>query len=246
MTNKTLVQKALEIASRYDTIYLWGTFGAPLTEKLIAQKVKQYPKNYSESRQTYLKKQIQYSPWAFDCVGLIKGILWGWTGDEDKTYGGAVYRSKDVPDINAGTMAKRTLENSEDFETILPGEVVFKSGHIGIYAGEGKVVEATLDEKTDGITISDLWEGNWVGHGKLPWVEYEEESHSPEVGDRVLFSGNRHYTSSNGDKSFPATAGPAQVTLVAEGKKHPYHIIHTDKTSNVYGWVDESTVTKAT
>ena len=155
-----------------------------------------------------------------------------------------------MPDINAGTMAKRTLDCKTDLSEILPGEVVFKSGHIGIYVGEGKVVEATLNNRYDGVVITDLSEGNWTGHGKLPWVEYtdsvlnNEEKRPLAVGDTVLFSGSRHYTSSNGDKSFYAKVGPAKITHFSEGKKHPYHIIHTDKTSNVYGWVDADTVTR--
>ncbi|MBQ4322944.1 MAG: hypothetical protein IJC19_03290 [Clostridia bacterium] len=254
MTNKELVQRAISIAENHKTIYLWGTFGAPLTENLIRQKAKQYPRNYSAGRRAYLRTQISARPTAFDCVGLIKGILWGWNGAEDKSFGGAVYQSNGVPDINAGTMAKRTMEQSTDFEQLVLGEVVFKNGHIGIYAGEGKVVEATLEGDKDGVVISPLFEGAWTGHGKLPWVDYtdlplqeEEEAPQeilpPDVGDTVYFSGNRHYTSSSSDRSYSARPGPARVTNRAEGRKHPYHIIHTDKTSNVYGWVDEDTVT---
>ena len=31
--------------------------------------------------------------YGFDCVNLIKGVLWGWSGDASKTYGGAAYKS---------------------------------------------------------------------------------------------------------------------------------------------------------
>lgn len=59
------------------------------------------------------------------------------------------------------------------------------------------------------------------------------------MGDVVRFSGGTHYVGSRLDQGYPARPGPAMITLLAPGTKHPYHLIHTDGTSNVYGWVDE-------
>ena len=62
-----------------------------------------------------------------------------------------------------------------------------------------------------------------------------------KVGDIVQFNGGNHYVSSSatnptGSKCKP---GPAKITLQAKGAKHPWHLIHTDSQSRVYGWVDE-------
>lgn len=59
------------------------------------------------------------------------------------------------------------------------------------------------------------------------------------VGSVVNFSGSRHYVSSTGDKGYGAKPGPAKITQTNPGSKHPYHLIHTDSSSNVYGWVNE-------
>lgn len=65
------------------------------------------------------------------------------------------------------------------------------------------------------------------------------------VGDTVRFDGGYHYVSS--DASNPTgskcAAGNAKITLInrASWSKHPYHLIHTDSSSRVYGWVDEGT-----
>lgn len=69
---------------------------------------------------------------------------------------------------------------------------------------------------------------------------------SYNVGDVVNFHGGTHYVSSwPGSKGYSASAGKAKITLgpncAGNGKAHPWHLIHTDGASNVYGWVDEGT-----
>ena len=66
------------------------------------------------------------------------------------------------------------------------------------------------------------------------------------VGDIVNFHGGTHYVSSYSDsKGYKARAGKAKITLDPNcrknGKAHPWHLIHIDSSSNVYGWVDEGT-----
>ena len=67
-----------------------------------------------------------------------------------------------------------------------------------------------------------------------------------KAGDIVQFKGGTHYTNSAASgKGYPAKAGPAKITLdkncANNGGVHPWHLIHTDGTSNVYGWVDTGT-----
>ncbi len=65
------------------------------------------------------------------------------------------------------------------------------------------------------------------------------------VGDVVQFAGGPHYKSSDAaSPSAKPKAGPARVTRIAKGKPHPFHVVHTDKQSTVYGWVDADKVTK--
>lgn len=65
------------------------------------------------------------------------------------------------------------------------------------------------------------------------------------VNDIVDFSGGKVYTNANAKStSSSAKAGPAKVTKISEKGSHPYHIVHTDSQSSVYGWVDASTVKK--
>ena len=53
------------------------------------------------------------------------------------------------------------------------------SGHVGVYVGDGKVIECT-PKWTNDVQYSNLGNlgyttghfRNWTKHGKLPWVEY--------------------------------------------------------------------------
>lgn len=67
-------------------------------------------------------------------------------------------------------------------------------------------------------------------------------STSYKVGDVVQFSGSKHYTSATATSGSTAKPGPAKITQISKGAKHPYHVVHTDSTSNVYGWVDAADI----
>lgn len=68
-----------------------------------------------------------------------------------------------------------------------------------------------------------------------------------KVGDIVHFNGGYHYISSDAvnPTGSKCAAGNAKITNInrASWSRHPYHLIHTDDSSRVYGWVDEGTFT---
>lgn len=177
MTSKSFIEKAQSIAKNYKTAYVWGTFGLVANASNMQRMINQYSKN---SKYLSAARKIYGNGYFFDCVGLIKAILWGWSGNSAKTYGGAVYASNGVPDISADQMIAKCSGVSANFSNIIPGEVVWMSGHIGIYVGNGKVVEST-PSFTGGVqitacanigTIAGLNSRKWTKHGKLPYVDY--------------------------------------------------------------------------
>lgn len=192
ITNKEFVEKAMDIAENYNTVYMWGTFGHVVKDSLIESKAKQYPERYSDSRQSNLEKLVEKDYWGFDCVGLIKGILWGWNGNRAKSYGGAVYQANGVPDSSANTIFKKCAEQSSDFSNVEVGEAVWMDGHIGIYVGNGLVVEATNKWK-DGVQITacncsktGYNRRDWTKHGKLPYVEYVKEKPAKNIVEETI------------------------------------------------------------
>lgn len=209
MTAKEMIEKCLDIAKNYKTIYMYAAYGFQVTDATIASKKKQNLNGWynSSTRVKKLKAVANQNPptWGFDCVNLLKGILWGWVGDTAKEKGGAKYGANGVPDTNANGLFNRCLNKSEDFTTIVPGEAVWLEDHIGLYVGNNLVVECTssFDNK---VLISGLKniaevEGypnrKWTKHGFLPWLDYEgllPEQEAPvevkyELGDRTLKEG---------------------------------------------------------
>lgn len=187
MTDKELVAKAKDIAINYQTTYIWGGFGAPITEATI-QRAEQYSKNKTSGYAKEARK-LSGAPKAFyfDCVGLIKAILWGWNGDNSKSYGGAKYKANGVPDIGADAMITKCTGISTSFSNVQAGEVVWMEGHIGIYIGNGLAVECTpkWDNGVQITAVSNIGtkagynSRKWTKHGKLPYVTYTNAAIKP-------------------------------------------------------------------
>ena len=177
-TGKELAEAALNVAKNFKTLYVMGWFGAPMN---AANKTR-YCNNHSYNKAADRTKMINAATadtFGFDCVGLIKGLLWGWCGDASRIYGGAGYAANGVPDIGADAMITKCSGVSTDFSKIEVGEAVWMSGHIGIYIGDGLAVECTPSWKNRvqvtacNRAVSGYNRRNWTKHGKLPWVNYE-------------------------------------------------------------------------
>ena len=196
MQNTVFVEKAVDIAKNYKTTYIWGGIGLPITAETIKRAEQSYSKNTTAGYAAAAKK-LSGDPKAFyfDCIGLIKAVLWGWCGDNSKTYGGARYASNGVPDLGADdTIAQCSEVCSYIWRDIVPGEAVWCKGHIGIYIGDGLAVECTPAWK-NGVQITAV--GNigkkdgyntrtWTKHGKLPWVDYSEKQEDTSMTEKEI------------------------------------------------------------
>ncbi len=193
MTADEFCKRAVGIVKNYKTCYCLGGFGHFCNDKNIKRELSRTDVNNKPYEQGM--RSIENKGFIFDCVGLIKGILWGWHGDSSFVYGGAVYISNDVPDVGANGMIKRCNNVSTDFSNIQKGEVVWLEGHIGIYVGEvdgvpGCVVECTprWNIAPHGVKISGIkslgytgsYSRTWTKHGFLPFVDYTEKTEPKE------------------------------------------------------------------
>lgn len=153
--------------------YWYGTFGNTATEALYVSKKKQYPRYYNWAGTPYDNFPSQYGKRVHDCVGLIKGYLWSDTATSTPEYDAA-------QDVSANGMFAKCKEsgNISDMPDI-PGILVFMCGHVGVYIGNGEVIEARGHEY--GVVKTALKSRPWKWWGKCPWIDYgSTDSTQPE------------------------------------------------------------------
>ena len=147
--------------------YVWGTFGQVLTSGLLAAKVEQYPDAVGGYYDFIVANWLGNR--TADCIGLIKGYSW-----LDEVTHETVYGSNEMPDIGADQMYEAAIEKGP-ISTIpeIPGLAVWKPGHIGIYIGNGQVIEAAGTRI--GVIQSSLYNGTFTHWLKIPYINYIEE-----------------------------------------------------------------------
>ena len=258
MRANDLVQKVVNIARNYKTLYVYACFGAPMTNsnknRYMGSKAI-YEFNRRADRAGKIRNASS-NTFGFDCVNLIKGVLWGWNGNLNHVYGGAVYGSNGVPDTNAnGVFCDYCYNQSSNCSNIVPGEFVWMEGHIGVYIGDGLAVECT-PIWADGVQITAV--GNigakagyatrtWTSHGKSKFVDYSgspspapQPQPTPElkyhVGQEVVVNGQL-YGTSNGDNPGSVVSNvETTITRAVAGKPFPYN------TTVDLGWVAEGSI----
>lgn len=174
--------------------YWYGVYYKPCTEKLLQKKAKQYPEHYGSSRMSTYRKHIAAGQIAGDCVnGAIKGAIWSELGKREPVYG-----SHGCPDTNADGMFKKCKNWGMDWGTIdtmpdRPGVAVRMAGHVGVYVGNGEVVEWRGFKY--GCVITKLNERKWLHWYELPWTDYADtvavENKYGTLGGRLLKIGKK-------------------------------------------------------
>ena len=163
--NLDLVQWAIA-AEKARWGYVWGTCGQVLTESALASKVSQYPGEVG-GQENFIRTHWLGRRCA-DCVGFIKG--YGWLNAETQEI---EYGTNGMPDIGADAMYANATEKGT-IETIpeIPGLAVWHEGHIGIYVGNGEVIEAMGTRY--GVDRTQLAERGWTHWLEIPYINYLE------------------------------------------------------------------------
>ena len=151
--------------------YWWGTFGQVADGALYAKKKKQYPAYYTAADFT-----AQYGQKVHDCVGLIKGYRWSDTPESYPKYVGA----QDV--AVEGLYAQCTKRGAITSLPETPGVCVFMAnmGHVGVYIGNGEVVEAM--NHANGVVKTKLKGRGWAYWGMPEWISYDDAAEDGPSG----------------------------------------------------------------
>lgn len=141
--DKEVVNKVIELSEeKIGFQYVWGGKGEIMTDERLDELIGYYGESYYPlKRETYIGNQ------AFDCSGLT---YW--------TY-------KEVTGVEIGYSTydqEETLQGYEiDKEDIQPGDLIFTPGHVVLYKGKGKIINAynKLPYPLGGVKNGDLYLG---------------------------------------------------------------------------------------
>lgn len=150
--------------------YVYGGYGQICTKQYLDQQASQFPGNNEaggEMRQVgekWLGKRV------CDCIGLIKSYAW-YNSDS----GQIVVGSNGFTDCGANTIWGNVTESgpiSNMPDT--PGLAVWMDGHIGVYVGNGEVIEA--QGTAYGVVKTKLSGRGWTKWMKIPNIKYVSQS----------------------------------------------------------------------
>lgn len=164
ITNKQLVTYARGQLGRP---YWYSCFGQRGTRELYAEVAKRYPSQiYKWPKETYM---AQLGQKVHDCSGLVKGACYC-DGDPD-----GVPKYDSAIDLSANGMIEACTVQG-DFDTIpeVPGLLVWKSGHVGVFVqtlADGK--KLVYESKGHMFGVCATTETKWKKWGKLPFIKYD-------------------------------------------------------------------------
>lgn len=144
MTANELVESAKDLASN-KTMYIKGCPGLRLTQ---ANKLR-----YSSNHPYNIKRTSMIFAATEDTIGIDEVQMFNLIFPND-------HFSK------VGDIMDRCHDISQNFGSIIPGEIVFMADRVGIYIGKGKVIACSAAGV--GETIVD----GWASHGKMMFVDY--------------------------------------------------------------------------
>ena len=146
--------------------YWFGTFGQLATDKLLAEKSAQYPKQFSAKRIEKAKTNHLGNK-VHDCYGLFKGFLMSNSPIEPAVYDSKYDISADKAFSNA--TEKGTIDTIPNIE----GIGLWKKGHFGISLGNDREIEARGFDY--GVVEDDIANTKFTHWFKMPEIEYVEQ-----------------------------------------------------------------------
>lgn len=249
-------KRALELNTRY----MWGGLFREITADYVSRLAAQYPSQYGTARRAALNGLTGKGYYGCDCIGLVKSYYFGGFGAAANAKGYDVSRDYSVGSMYSAAGIKGKIADMPQKAGILV--MTENLGHVGVYVGDGKVIECTLRGSLDGVVQTDFSAVAWAYWCQCPCIEDDRTITSTSEsttaantnptaaadGDMlplnsiVEFAGGQQYVSSTAVEGVKASAGRVKITTRALGAAHPYHAISVDN-SGVYGWVDADMLT---
>lgn len=166
-TSEGLMAYVYGCYTQMKTCYMWGGIMDQVGEDSIELLSGRYGKYYTEAKKTYYRGLIGKEIYGCDCSGLIKSYLFG--GVDHPKY-------VEAYDLNSAMLLSISQVKGA-IETLpeMAGICLYMPGHVGIYAGDGQVIECTENKQFgDGVVESNLKDRQWTDWFYCPFVTYNE------------------------------------------------------------------------
>ena len=157
-------------------IYLWDGVGEYLTDDVLDRLIAADPVWYTPERIAVRRTLANSGIRGWDCIGLIIGYKWGdyHQGKPECRVKGEHWSTAQLIEMDG------LVKGSIDTLPERPGLVLFKKGHVGVYIGDGRVIECTnRDPETGqlgaggGIVETALSDVPWTHWLEFPGICYE-------------------------------------------------------------------------
>lgn len=144
--------------------YWYGTFGQVSTKAIYDYNKKRFPTMY-----TAKDFMEQLGQKVHDCIGLIKGYMWSKdANDEHPAYATNGFKDYSADMYLRHAKRKGTISTMPD----VAGIAVFMKGHVGVYIGDGEVIEARGHKY--GVVKTKLKERKWTHWAYIDEIYYDE------------------------------------------------------------------------
>lgn len=179
--------------------YVWGTYGQLLTQSSFESLCELYPDNV-ENHHDFIQENWVGRRTA-DCAGLIKGYLWFNPETHQIEYGSNGFTDRDADTLYNDSTVNGTIDTIPE----TPGLGVWHEGHVGIYIGDGWVIQASGTET--GVIRTQLDGSSFTNWFEIPGITYE--SSDDEIPEET-----QETTAESTSETIPETSDtPAESTM---------------------------------
>lgn len=199
--------------------YWYGTYGQIATKELYEGKKKQYPQYYTAN-----DFESQFGKRVYDCSGLPEGYLMSESYDSAPKYNKAYDYSANG--LRNACKEKGTIDTIPEQKGVL----VFYVGHVGVYVGNGDVIEARGHKY--GVVKTKLASRPWKWWGRHPDILYLSDEGAEKTEATVTLPVLKNKSKGNAVRS-------AQRLLRAEG-----YDVGEASTDGAFGRITEAAVKK--
>lgn len=154
--------------------YVYGGYGQICTTEYLDRQARLWPGDNEAGGPMRTVGEKWLGKRVVDCIGLIKSYAW-YNADTGKITSG----SNGFTDCSANSIWGNVTE-SGDISSIpeVPGLGVWMNGHIGVYVGNGEVIEA--QGTAYGVVKTKLAGRGWSKWLRIPNIQYVKEKDTDE------------------------------------------------------------------